>query len=39
MLEGLQGIDPCLDEAIDYAIDGEEIEDDFDYDHNEDDED
>jgi hypothetical protein len=39
VLEGLQGIDPCLDEAIDYAIDGEEIEDDFDYDHNEDDED
>lgn len=31
VLEGLQGIDPYLDDAIDYAIDGEEIEDDEDY--------
>jgi spermidine/putrescine-binding protein len=38
VLEGLQGIDPYLDEAIDYAIDGEEIEEDYD-DYNEDDED
>ena len=30
-LEGLQGIDPYLDDAIDYAIDGEEIEEDEDY--------
>ena len=27
ILESLQGIDPYLDDAIDYAIDGEEIED------------
>lgn len=38
VLEGLQGIDPYLDEAIDYAIDGEEIEEDYE-DYNEDDED
>ena len=31
VLESLQGIDPYLDEAIEYAIDGEEIEDDEDY--------
>jgi hypothetical protein len=31
VLESLQGIDPYLDEAIEYAIDGEEIEDDDDY--------
>ncbi len=31
VLEGLQGIDPYLDDAIEYAIDGEEIEDDEDY--------
>lgn len=31
VLEGLQGIDPYLDDAIDYAIDGEEIEEDEDY--------
>jgi hypothetical protein len=32
-IEGLQGIDPYLDEAIEYAIDGEEIEEDYeDYD-------
>jgi hypothetical protein len=28
VLESLQGVDPYLDQAIDYAIDGEEIEDD-----------
>jgi hypothetical protein len=28
VLESLQGIDPYLDTAIQYAIDGEEIEDD-----------
>ena len=28
VLESLQGIDPYLDDAIEYAIDGEEIEDD-----------
>jgi hypothetical protein len=28
VIEGLQGIDPYLDDAIQYAIDGEEIEDD-----------
>jgi hypothetical protein len=26
VLESLQGVDPYLDDAIDYAIDGEEIE-------------
>ena len=26
VLESLQGVDPSLDDAIDYAIDGEEIE-------------
>ena len=31
VLESLQGIDPYLDDAIEYAIDGEEIEDDEDY--------
>ncbi len=31
VLEGLQGIDPYLDDAIDYAIDGEEIDYDEDY--------
>jgi len=30
-LEGLQGIDPYLDDAIEYAIDGEEIEEDDEY--------
>lgn len=34
VLESLQGIDPYLDEAIAYAIDGEEIEED-DYDEDE----
>lgn len=28
VLESLQGVDPYLDDAIEYAIDGEEIEDD-----------
>ena len=30
VLEGLQGVDPYLDDAIAYVIDGEEIEDDSD---------
>jgi len=30
VLNGLLGIDPYLDEAITYAIDGEEIEDEYD---------
>ena len=30
VLDSLQGVDPYLDEAIAYAIDGEEIEDDAD---------
>jgi hypothetical protein len=33
VIEGLQGIDPYLDDAIAYVIDGEEIEEDYeDYD-------
>ena len=28
VLESLQGVDPYLDQAIEYAIDGEEIEED-----------
>jgi hypothetical protein len=28
VLDGLMGVDPYLDQAIEYAIDGEEIEDD-----------
>lgn len=31
VLESLQGIDPYLDDAIEYAIDGEEIGDDEEY--------
>ena len=31
VLESLQGVDPYLDDAIEYAIDGEEIEEDEDY--------
>lgn len=31
VLESLMGIDPYLDDAIDYSIDGEEISDDEDY--------
>ncbi len=34
-VEALQGIDPYLDEAIEYVIDGEEIEDDEDYEYDE----
>ena len=30
VLDSLQGVDPYLDEAIAYSIDGEEIEDDAD---------
>ena len=30
VLDSLQGVDPYLDEAITYAIDGEEIEEDVD---------
>jgi hypothetical protein len=36
VLESLMGVDPFLDTAIEYAIDGEEIADDEDYDYNED---
>ena len=31
VLESLQGVDTYLDDAIEYAIDGEEIEDDEEY--------
>jgi hypothetical protein len=31
VLQGLQGVDGYLDDAISYAIDGEEIEDEDDY--------
>ncbi len=31
VLESLLGVDPHLDDAINYAIDGEEIEEDEDY--------
>jgi hypothetical protein len=37
VLESLQGIDPYLDDAVNYAIDGEEIENDYE-DYNENDE-
>jgi hypothetical protein len=37
VLESLQGVDPYLDQAIEYAIDGEEIE-EVDYDGYEDEE-
>jgi hypothetical protein len=36
VLESLQGVDPYLDDAIQYATDGEEIDSDDDYDYNED---
>lgn len=36
VLESLQGIDPYLDSAIEYAIDGEEIEEDDEEDYNDD---
>ncbi len=29
VLESLQGVDPYLDDAIDYATDGEEIEEEY----------
>lgn len=29
VLDSLQGVDPYLDDAIQYAIDGEEIEEDY----------
>ena len=35
VLESLQGVDPYLDDAIEYAIDGEEIEEDYDYNEDE----
>ena len=31
VIESLMGVDPYLDQAIEYAIDGEEIEEDNDY--------
>lgn len=31
ILENLQGVDPYLDNAIEYAIDGEDIEEEEDY--------
>lgn len=37
-LDHLLGVDPYLDNAIEYAIDGEEIEEDDDYDRYEDEE-
>jgi hypothetical protein len=36
VLESLQGVDPYLDQAIEYAIDGEEIEEEDEPDYNED---
>jgi hypothetical protein len=36
VLESLQGVDPYLDQAIEYAIDGEEIEEKDEEDYNED---
>jgi hypothetical protein len=38
VVEGMLGIDPYLDDAIEYAIDGEVIDDDYDDDYNEEDE-
>jgi len=35
-LDHLLGVDPYLDTAIEYAIDGEEIEDEEDYDYGQD---
>ena len=37
-LDSLLGVDPYLDDAIEYVIDGEEIESDDDYDRYEDEE-
>ena len=31
VLEGLMGVDPYLDQAIEYSIDGEEMEDEDEY--------
>jgi hypothetical protein len=36
VLESLQGVDPYLDQAIEYAIDGEEIEEEDEPDYNDD---
>lgn len=37
VLEGLLGVDPHIDDAVQYVIDGEEIEEDYDgYDEDED---
>ena len=36
VLESLMGVDPFLDTAIEYAIDGEEIEEEEDYNEDED---
>jgi predicted DNA-binding protein (UPF0278 family) len=38
VLDGLRGVDPYLDEAIEYSIDGEEVEDEPDYGYEEEDE-
>lgn len=35
IIESLMGVDPYLDSAIEYAIDGEEGEDDYDYNEDE----
>jgi hypothetical protein len=36
VLDSLLGVDPYLDNAIEYAIDGEEIEEEYDYNEDED---
>jgi hypothetical protein len=36
VLQSLQGVDGYLDDAISYAIDGEDIDEDDDYNYNED---
>ena len=38
VIESLLGVDAYLDDAINYAIDGEESNDDYDYDYEEDEE-
>jgi len=38
VLQGLQGVDGYLDDAISYAIDGEDIDEEDDYNYNEDEE-
>lgn len=35
VIESLLGVDSYLDDAINYAIDGEEVEDDYDYEEDE----